>query len=256
MAVVGATGNVGRLVVNRLLDLDEYRVNAIVRDQARGVEAFKPRESLKVFAADTKDGSTLDAGLTGTECVIVCTGTTAFPTKAWAGGNTPEAVDNLGVKNILQSWCRCNEGSSLKRLVLMSSIGVQKRNQFPFLILNLGGVLTAKDEGERAVKAAAQQHSFDWTIVRPGQLFGGPYDNNFYLGTLFQLDKDASVRQLEMQAGDSLLGDTLRSSLAEVLVQSAVSESTANCDFSVINTKGEPPSNQQLEQMFAQLSSA
>lgn len=34
------------------------------------------------------------------------------------------------------------------------------------------------------------------TFVRPGQLFGGPYDNNYYLGTLFQLDKDAETREV------------------------------------------------------------
>jgi hypothetical protein len=57
---------------------------------------------------------------------------------------------------------------------------------------------------------------YDACVVRPGQLFGGPYDNNYYLGTLFQLDKDAQTRGVAMARGDTLLGDTLRSTLAEV----------------------------------------
>ena len=32
--------------------------------------------------------------------------------------------------------------------------------------------------------------------MRPGQLLGGPYDNNYYLGTLFQLDADAETREV------------------------------------------------------------
>lgn len=60
------------------------------------------------------------------------------------------------------------------------------------------------------------QGGYDACVIRPGQLFGGPYDNNYYLGTLFQLDKDADTRGVAMARGDTLLGDTLRSTLAEV----------------------------------------
>merc|ERR1712216_832258 len=118
----------------------------------------------------------------------------------------------------------------------MSSIGVTRRDSFPFVVLNAGGrVLDAKARGEAAVQAAASEAGFDWTVVRPGQLFGGPYDNNFYLGTLFQLDKDAATRAVAIQQGDTAAGDTLRSSLAEVLVQSLTSPAARNVDFTVIN---------------------
>ena len=30
-----------------------------------------------------------------------------------------------------------------------------------------------------------------YAIVRPGQLIGGPYDNNYYLGTIAKLDRPA-----------------------------------------------------------------
>ena len=38
-----------------------------------------------------------------------------------------------------------------------------------------------------------------YTIVRPGQLFGGPYDNNYYLGTLFQVH-DSLLRPWPLRA--------------------------------------------------------
>ena len=75
-----------------------------------------------------------------------------------------------------------------------------------------------------------------------GQLFGGPYDNNYYLGTLFQLDKDAATQDVEVGKGDELLGDTLRSTLAEVTAQICETDAALNMDFAVVNVKGDVPS--------------
>ena len=57
----------------------------------------------------------------------------------------------------------------------MSSVGVTRRDSLPYSILNGAGVLDAKAEGEAAVKSLATEYGFDWTVARPGQLFGGPY---------------------------------------------------------------------------------
>jgi len=132
----------------------------------------------------------------------------------------------------------------------MSSIGVRRRDSFPFVVLNAAGVLDAKAVGEAAVQAAAQQKGFAWTIVRPGQLFGGPYDNNFYLGTLFQLDKDASTKAVTFRQGDEIAGDTLRSTLAEVLVQSLSNPAARNAEFTVINVKGDAPDVGQMQELL------
>ena len=100
--------------------------------------------------------------------------------------------------------------------MLLSSVGVVRRDEMPYPILNACGVLTAKASAEAAIKADAEQGGYAYTFVRPGQLFGGPYDNNVYLGTLFQLDKDADERDVLLGRGDVTLNDdpqlgTLRS---------------------------------------------
>jgi len=56
-------------------------------------------------------------------------------------------------------------------------------------------------EGEAALRAACDPPTdgdassggclSSYSIVRPGQLIGGPYDNNYYLGTLTKLDRPA-----------------------------------------------------------------
>jgi hypothetical protein len=65
-------------------------------------------------------------------------------------------------------------------MIMLSSIGVQRRTQMPFPVLNACGVLDAKAAGEAAIKADAEAAGYSYTILRPGQLFGGPYDNNYY----------------------------------------------------------------------------
>lgn len=80
------------------------------------------------------------------------------------GLNTPANVDGDGVCRVVDAL-----DSTTKRVVLMSSIGVTKRREMPFKILNAAGVLSAKARGEAFLKKA----KCDYTIVRPGQLFGG-----------------------------------------------------------------------------------
>lgn len=45
-----------------------------------------------------------------------------------------------------------SSGGKLKRIVYLSSIGVERKNAFPFVFLNTFGVLDAKVKGEEIVK--------------------------------------------------------------------------------------------------------
>ena len=278
IAVVGASGNVGKLVALRLSDT--YKVNGIVRD-AGSVFDFLNRESITLFELDlleeqrqgnTKNLPLLHPALRNANALVICTGTTAFPTQAWAksgttgvagnviqalvdnsfsvkeaissldeqGFNTPKNVDSLSNLFLVNAWIDACQVPR-KRLIMLSSIGVQRRDQMPFPILNACGVLDAKAEGEAAIQEAAKRDGFSYTVIRPGQLFGGPYDNNYYLGTLFQLDKDAKTQDVEVAVGDTLVGDTLRSTLAEVTAQVCEGDFARDLDFAVINVRGQPP---------------
>ncbi|KAJ1625446.1 hypothetical protein T492DRAFT_1039757 [Pavlovales sp. CCMP2436] len=209
-AVVGASGNVGKLVALRLSDT--HRVRAIVRDASR-VASFLDRPNIELIEAEVTGsdagapGGALERALRGAGTVVACTGTTAFPTTAWStsgetevtpaflsallaakfdvraaiaaldaqGLNTPENVDNLGIRAVLCAWeAGASPASPRRRFVLMSSIGVTKRTGFPFSVLNACGVLDAKAAGEQAVMEGGRSGGYEYTIVRPGQLFGGP----------------------------------------------------------------------------------
>jgi nucleoside-diphosphate-sugar epimerase len=302
VAVIGASGNVGKLVALRLSDT--YKVNGVVRrdDAGSSVAPFfgdRLGKSINLYTCDLlqemnnkKNDSTttfpapLVAALKNANCIVICTGTTAFPTKAWSrsgsenaaitgdvlkalldnqfslrdavtsldelGFNTPNNVDDRANAFVLQAWDAVCE-TKQKRAIMLSSIGVERRAQMPFPILNAAGVLDAKAAGEAVLKNAASRGGYSYTILRPGQLFGGPYDNNYYLGTLFQLDKDATTQNVQVNRGDSLLGDTLRSTLAEVTAQVCEGNYAMDMDFAVINVNGDCPSVQQVQERLAAL---
>eukprot|EP00547_Thalassionema_nitzschioides_P007124 CAMPEP_0194213604 /NCGR_PEP_ID=MMETSP0156-20130528/14320_1 /TAXON_ID=33649 /ORGANISM="Thalassionema nitzschioides, Strain L26-B" /LENGTH=307 /DNA_ID=CAMNT_0038941677 /DNA_START=186 /DNA_END=1108 /DNA_ORIENTATION=+ len=291
VAVVGASGNVGKLVALRLSDT--YRVNGIVRDASSVSSFFEGRDNINLYESDLllqndeSSSSSLRPALQDANAVVICTGTTAFPTKAWSrnedkevtqdvwgalleskfnireavskldqlGLNTPYNVDTLGNEMILRAWNSCAKNKK-KRAILLSSIGVQRRDKMPFPILNTCGVLDAKAAGEADLIKTAAENGYSYTIVRPGQLFGGPYDNNYYLGTLFQLDKDVATQDVQVGLGDELLGDTLRSTLAEVTAQLCEADCGRDMDFAVVNVKGSSPSVEELQTRLQGLSIA
>lgn len=287
VAVIGASGNVGKLVALRLSD--SYKVNGVVRDASSVQPFFQGREDrIQLFESDLleeldKDGSSLFPALRNANAIVICTGTTAFPTKAWSrsddpianqvikslldnkfsikgaisdldkqGLNTPNNVDTLANELVFRAW---NQACKVpkKRAIMLSSIGVQRRTKGPFPILNACGVLDAKAAGESALMDAAAAQGYSYTIIRPGQLFGGPYDNNYYLGTLFQLDKDAATQDVEVGKGDELLGDTLRSTLAEITAQVCEGDFARDMDFAVVNVKGDAPSIEMVQERLTAL---
>lgn len=75
-------------------------------------------------------------------------------------------IDGFAVKRIMETAAR---SSTVRQLVIVSSIGVGSPLLFPAAILNLfGGVLLWKDFSERATARAARAASKSYFIVRPG----------------------------------------------------------------------------------------
>lgn len=84
IAVVGASGNVGKLVALRLSDT--YRVNGIVRDISSSLADFFKGRDIKLFESDIVKEldclslgtcpESLHAALENANAIVVCTGTT------------------------------------------------------------------------------------------------------------------------------------------------------------------------------------
>lgn len=176
VVVVGGTGGVGQLVTKKLRNQNEYKVRVTSRNVETAKETIDDKE-VEVVAVDliSEDStSALKAAMNGASALVISVGTTAFPTKRWKGGNNPKAIDEEAVKRIASV---AKEISGLKRVVLLTSVGVDRTGEMPFLILNLFGVLDAKKSGEAAIISASESGNFEYAIVRPGRLVGGPYTN-------------------------------------------------------------------------------
>jgi nucleoside-diphosphate-sugar epimerase len=176
--VIGGSGGVGQLIVASLINRN-IKVRLLVRDPEKATMLFgeQDEEKLQVWKGDTRNPEDVDPSMfEGVTHVICCTGTTAFPSRRWDGDNTPEKVDWEGVRNLVSKI-----PLSIRRLVLVSSVGVTKSSELPWSIMNLFGVLKYKKMGEDF----ACNSGIPYTIIRPGRLTDGPY-TSYDLNTLLK----------------------------------------------------------------------
>lgn len=250
MLVVGGTGGVGQLVTRKLQARGDYAVRVASRDKERGEETVS--EGVEVVELDLVKGSDaqLEAALDGVSGLVISVGTTAFPTLKWRGGNTPKAIDDEAVTKLAKAAAKL---PSLKKVVLLTSVGVDRTDEMPFLILNLFGVLDAKKRGEEAVKSAVSGMGTDsdYAIVRPGRLIGGPFTNTD-VAKLLQIEGGAE-NGVDVAAGDALLGDCKRDACAEAVLQCLTNDACRNVDFSIISNDEKALNNEQWTEVFQKM---
>ncbi|CAL0305987.1 unnamed protein product [Lupinus luteus] len=241
--LLGASGGVGQLVAAALLQRN-VKSRLILRDPEKAATLFgkQDAEKLQVYKADTRNQDELDPSIfEGVTHVICCTGTTAFPSKRWDDNNTPERVDWLGVKNVVSAL-----PSAVKRVVLVSSIGVTKSNELPWSIMNLFGVLKYKKMGEDFLRSSG----LPFTIIRPGRLTDGPY-TSYDLNTLLKATA-GQRRAVLIGQGDKLVGEASRIVVAEACIQALDLEITENQVYEISSVEGEGPGNevQKWQELF------
>lgn len=241
--VVGGTGGVGQLVVASLLSRN-IKSRLLLRDPEKALSLFGKQDEnlLQVYKADTRNPNDLDPQMfEGVTHVICCTGTTAFPSKRWDGDNTPERVDWDGIRNLVSALPQ-----TVKRLVLVSSIGVTKYNEIPWSIMNLFGVLKYKKMGEDFVCNSG----IPFTIIRAGRLTDGPY-TSYDLNTLLKATA-GERRAVVIGKGDKLVGEVSRLVVAEACIQALDIESTEGQIYEINSVKGEGPGTdpEKWEELF------
>lgn len=230
--VVGGTGGVGQVVVARLLDRG-VRTRALVRDPEKAETLFGKQDSdkLQILTGDTRYPEELNASVfEGVTDVICCTGTTAFPSKRWDGDNTPERTDWDGIRNLVAAL-----PSSVKRFVLVSSVGVTKFNKLPWSLMNFFGVLKFKKMGEEFL----QSSGIAFTIIRPGRLMDGPY-TSYDLNTLLKATA-GTRRAVLIGQGDELVGEASRIDVAEACIQALYLECTIGQTYEINSVEGVGP---------------
>jgi uncharacterized protein YbjT (DUF2867 family) len=268
LLVVGATGGVGQLSVAQALE-QGLTVRVLTRNPDRARQMFGER--VEIVVGDIRQPDTLAAAMTDLTYILCATGTTAFPSARWdfnfgseATGlaawsqwakvyfdadyrqsiarNSPIQVDAIGVQNLVSAAPR-----HLQRLVFISSCGIERRDQFPYKILNAYGVLDAKYQGEAAIQASG----IPYTIIRPGRLIDGPFTSSD-LNTLLQATTQGKLGVI-LGTGDRLNGQTSRIDVAAAAIASLQTPATLNKTFELIN-QGPRPSTIDWNQLLSQLS--
>jgi len=263
--VAGATGGVGQLVVANLLS-QGYQVRSLTRSAEKAEKMFSGKSEIAV--GNICDPETLSAATEGVTHVICATGTTALPSSRWDfqmdlgsnpleqvttwariyldedfrtanARNTPEAVDAIGVSNLIQATPQ-----SVQRFVFVSSCGVTRQDQFPYTLLNAFGVLDAKRKGERALLRSG----LPYTIIRPGQLTDGPY-TSYDFNSLVKASTQSKLG-VTVETGDSLNGQTSRIDVAAGCVACLKSEAAKNKAFELIS-QGDRPAAVDWNSLFA-----
>ncbi|XP_030521172.1 uncharacterized protein At2g34460, chloroplastic [Rhodamnia argentea] len=230
--VAGGSGGVGQLVVASLLERN-IKTRLLLRDldKAKSLFGQQDEERLQVWQGDTRNPEHLDPSMfEGVTHVICCTGTTAFPSKRWEGDNSPERVDWEGVRNLISAL-----PSSVKRVVLVSSVGVTKFNELPWSIMNLFGVLKSKKMGEDFLR----QSGLPFTILRPGRLTDGPY-TSYDLNTLLKATA-GQRRAVVIGQGDKLVGEVSRLVVAEACIQLLDIEFAEGEIYEINSVEGQGP---------------
>lgn len=159
IAVIGAGGATGRLIVNHALAAGHV-VTAIVRRP----HVIGERDRLHTVKADMMHVDELAAALAGQDAVIFAAGPPHIK---------QSTVRTDGARNTIAAMKR----AGVKRLVAMSGLGAgETKDALGFFVSNvivpliLGRLLVDQNGLEQAIRSS----DLDWTIVRPGELVDGP----------------------------------------------------------------------------------
>jgi uncharacterized protein YbjT (DUF2867 family) len=217
--VVGATGSIGRLVVEEAVR-QKYVVHALVRTPSKA-RKFPPQ--VEVISGDVTRPETLDAAVNGIDAIVFTLGSDG------AGKVGAETIDYGGVRNVLAAL-----GSRRARIALMTSIGVTNRT---------GSYNRSREshDWKRRAERLVRASGLAYTIVRPGWFDYNKSDEH----QLVFLQGDTR------QAGDSSDGVIARRQIAEVLVHSLSSDQALCKTFELVATKG--PAQKNLDELFAAL---
>ncbi|CAI7978166.1 NAD-dependent epimerase/dehydratase [Frankia sp. Hr75.2] len=182
IAVVGATGRTGALVVEQALARG-HRVTAV----ARRPEAVPARhDNLQVAAADVLDRDTLLPALAGVEAVVSALGA--------AAGREPTTVYSTGVRNLLGAMRAGGAGT----IAVISATPAGPRGELPFLERRLMMPVLDRFFGEayadmRRMEDILRTSDADWISVRPPRLIARPGTGSYRVATEAPLPRARSI---------------------------------------------------------------
>ena len=157
LVIFGATGSIGREVVNQALS-QGHTVTAFAREASKvGIE----HPNLRIALGDVRDPVSVENAIQGHDAVLCSIG-------AGRKGN----VRTEGTRNIVNAM----EKLGIRRLICQSSLGVgnSRGNLNAFWKYIMFGLLLRPAYADHVRQEEyVRQSNLDWTIVRPGAFIDG-----------------------------------------------------------------------------------
>lgn len=170
IAVFGGSGRTGLELLMQVLARG-HEVTAVVRNPERFKLSY---DRLKVVAGDALKPNSFDAALEGQDAVLSTLGVTGFlnslqPMTFYRESATA-IVDRMRAHDV-------------HRLVVVSSVGVLHDPSTPIWYRAIvKPLLRHKYADMKAMETVVAASGLDWTVVRAGQLAGGPLTQHYRVG--------------------------------------------------------------------------
>jgi putative NADH-flavin reductase len=179
VVVFGATGNIGREVVEQAL-AQGHEVTAFVRDPSKMTpenETKSVEDRLHIVSGDVFDVAAVRQAVQGQEVVICSLG---------SKGLTKTTVRGEGTANII----RAMEEVHVDRLLVVSAMGTGESWSTLSLINKLfyATLLRSSRQDHEAQESVVKESSLNWTIVRPSGLTDGPLTGSYNIGEGIQAE--------------------------------------------------------------------
>ena len=184
VVIFGATGGLGRLLVERAL-AEGHVVMAFARS-LRGLPVDGAR--LHGLAGNVLDPSSVRAAVAGQDAVICAVGV--------ARGKNPGRLYSDGTRRIVEAV----HAHDVRRLICVSTwlVGESRRRAGPlvrfFVPLSQPQLYRDRERQEQVVRDSG----LDWTLVRPARLTNGPATGNYHVGPDLKLSALADVSRADV----------------------------------------------------------
>ena len=186
IAVVGATGHTGRLVIEQALARGDDVVAL-----ARRPEGLPRHPGIVSVAADVLDRAALAEPLAGTDAVVSALGIGA--------SRHPTVVYSEGIANVLHAM----DAHGIRRLAVISAVPAGPRAEQPFLqrrmiIPILERVFGASYDDMRLMEAALRGSDLDWVCLRPPRLISKKATGRYRLDATRPLPRARSITYADL----------------------------------------------------------
>ena len=186
--IFGATGNIGRQVVNQAL-AQAHTVTAFTRDTEKvGVQ----HENLQITQGDVLDPISVKKAIQGHEAVLVS-----------IGAGRKGSVRSEGTLNIINAMKK----TGVQRLICQSTLGVgdSRANLNALWKYIMFGLLLRPAYADHVEQENhVRQSNLDWTIVRPAAFIDGEHTGHYRHG-FASTDKTTKLKISRNDVADFML---------------------------------------------------